>query len=247
MTTKYLTGMLAKNDRSNLEERTTREHLFQLAYGALQWPWLLKSLYGGTQAEKIRLLDRLELGRDALPHLGSWKADTYFLNRIVDTIEEMKPAITVELGAGASSLVIAKALQQHGGGRLLSYDQHLPFVEKMEAWLAEHHLRADFEHAPLTQRDPRWPGLWYDLPEMPASIDLLISDGPPWAVHPYCRGIAERLFPLIPPGGAIMLDDAARPGERYVARRWRRNWPNFDFIYEGEGVKGLLIGRRDKI
>ena len=45
MTTKYLTGMLAKNDRSNLEERTTREHLFQLAYGALQWPWLLKSLY----------------------------------------------------------------------------------------------------------------------------------------------------------------------------------------------------------
>ena len=55
MTTKYLTGMLAKNDRSNLEERTTREHLFQLAYGALQWPWLLKSLYGGTQAEKIRL------------------------------------------------------------------------------------------------------------------------------------------------------------------------------------------------
>ena len=76
---------------------------------------------------------------------------------------------------------------------------------------------------------------------------MLIIDGPPWAVHPYCRGIAERLFPLIPPGGAIMLDDAARPGERYVARRWRRNWPNFDFIYEGEGVKGLLIGRRDKI
>ena len=117
----------------------------------------------------------------------------------------------------------------------------------MESWLAEHHLRANLEHAPLSQRDPRWPGLWYDLPEMPPSIDLLIIDGPPWAVHPYCRGIAERLFPLIPPGGAIMLDDAARPGERYVARRWRRNWPDFDFIYEGEGVKGLLIGRRDKI
>lgn len=247
MTTKYLTGMRAKrSDANHLSKRTISEHFFQVAYGAIQWPWLLKSLYGGKKAEKRRLLDRLDLDADALPHLGSWKADTYFLNRIVDLIQTHRPATVIELGAGASSLVIAKALRDNGNGRLHSYDQHLPFVEQMEAWLAEHRLHADFEHAPLTQRDPRWPGLWYSLTKLPTSIDLLVIDGPPWAVHPYSRGIAERLFPMISPGGIIMLDDAARPGERHVARRWRRDWPDFEFSYEGEGVKGLLLGRRNE-
>ena len=35
------------------------------------------------------LLDRLGLPHDALPHLGSWKADTWFLWRIVEAIETL--------------------------------------------------------------------------------------------------------------------------------------------------------------
>jgi hypothetical protein len=56
--------------------------------------------------------------------------------------------------------------------------------------------------------------------------------------------MAERLFERIAPGGLIMLDDAARPGERYVARRWRKTWRDFEFKFEGKGAKGLLTGRR---
>jgi hypothetical protein len=41
-----------------------------------------------------------------------------------------------------------------------------------------------------------------------------------------------------------MLDDAARPGERLVARRWRKRWPDFDFKLVNAGTKGTLIGRR---
>lgn len=245
MTTKLLTGLLAKPMDADAPARCTRgERLFQIAFGAIQWPWLLRSLYGGTQAQKRALLDRLGLAGDALPHLGSWKADTYLLHRIVDVIEQDRPASVVELGSGATSLVVAQALAQHGGGRLHSYDQHAPFVTSVEGWLAEHGLDAAFHHAPLTTRDMRWPGLWYALTALPGSIDLLVIDGPPWAVHPFARGMAERLFPLIAPGGTVLLDDAARPGERYVARRWRKNWPDFDWHYEGAGTKGLLIGRR---
>ena len=141
-------------------------------------------------------------------------------------------------------LVIAKALAMHGGGRLHSYDGHAPFVTAMQGWLAEHDLEADFHHAPLVQRDVRWPGLWYGLTEVPGSIDLLVIDGPPWAVHPFARGMAERLFALIAPGGTVLLDDAARPGERYVARRWKKAWPDFEWRYESAGTKGLLVGRR---
>ncbi len=245
MTTKSLTGLLAKADNTDTQARRTRgERLFQIAFGAIQWPWLLRSLYGGTQAEKQALLARIGLADDALPHLGSWKADTYLLHRIVDTIELARPATVVELGSGATSLVIAKALAQHGGGQLHSYDSHAPFVDAMYGWLGEHGLEATFRHAPLEQRDVRWPGLWYGLTAVPGSIDLLVIDGPPWAVHPFARGMAERLFPLIAPGGTVLLDDAARPGERYVARRWMKAWPDFDWRYEGAGNKGLLVGTR---
>ncbi|MCT2559713.1 class I SAM-dependent methyltransferase [Tsuneonella sp. YG55] len=245
MTSKHLTGLLAKDlSDHGSATRTFGERLFQIGFALVQWPWLLKSLYGGTQAEKRALLERVELELDALPHLGSWKADTYLLHRIVDEIEARKPAVVVELGSGATSLVIAKALLLHGGGSLHSYDQHEPFVRQMDAWLDENGLSAAFHYAPLTLRDAAWPGLWYALSHLPPRIDLLVIDGPPWAVHPFARGMAERLFDRITPGGAIMLDDAARPGERVIARRWRKRWKDFDFLFEGGGAKGLLVGRR---
>lgn len=245
MTTKQLTGLLAKTGQTSDGARCTPgERAFQIAFGAVQWPWLLRSLHGGSQAQKQALLARLGLEADTLPHLGSWKADTYLLHRIVDIIAEARPATVVELGSGATSLVIAKALALYGGGALHSYDGHAPFVVEMDAWLAEHDLSAAFHHAPLTTRDVRWPGLWYALTEVPGSIDLLVIDGPPWAVHPFARGMAERLFPLFAPGGTVLLDDAARPGERYVARRWKKAWPDFDWHYESGGNKGLIVGKR---
>ena len=61
------------------------------------------------------------------------------------------------------------------------------------------------------------------------------------AVSPYSSA-ARR--PTAAPGGTVLLDDAARPGERYVARRWKKAWPDFDFRYEGAGTKGLLVGTR---
>lgn len=245
MTTKFLTGPLAKSSKTAGQLRcTSRERIFQIAFGAIQRPWLLKSLHGGKRAEKLSLLRRLDLNPDALPHLGSWKADTYLLGRVVDMIEEKRPATVVELGSGATSLVIAKALSLHGGGKLYSFDQHRPFISDMNRWLADYDLVADFTYAPLAHRDDRWPGLWYSLPQVPEKIDLLLIDGPPWAVHPSVRGMAELLFDRISPGGIVMLDDAARPGERYVGRRWRRAWPGIDFRYEGGGSKGLLIGCR---
>lgn len=210
----------------------------------IQWPWLLRSLYGGTQAQKQALLRRVDLPQDALPHLGSWKADTFFLHRIVDAIENLRPAVVVELGSGASSLIISRALSLNGGGRLISYDQHAPFVGGMQQWLAEHDLSAEFHHSPLSIPAPKWGADWYRLADLPSSIDLLVIDGPPWSVHPFIRGAAETLFPLLSPKGEILLDDAARPGERIVASRWRRDWKEFEFKLETGGTKGMLRGTR---
>lgn len=214
-----------------------------LAFGAIQWPWLLKSLWGGRAADRVALLDRLGLAQDALPNLGSWKADVGFLSRLVNHVLAERPAQVVELGAGASSLVLARALQMAGSGQLTSYDQHAEFVGSTSRWIADHGLAADLRHAPLVPAPGGWPALWYDLTSVPDSIDLLVIDGPPWTYHPLVRGAAETLFDRIPPGGTVMLDDAARPGERVVAAHWRRRWSDFSWRLV-PGIKGTLVGKR---
>ena len=246
MTSREATGLLPRNmlEEANPIPRAVTDWLHVLAFGAIGWPWLLRSLSGGRRRDKLALLDRLGLPHDALPNLGSWKADTALLTHIVDSVEATEPEHVVELGSGASSLVTARALQLFGGGTLHSYDQHGDFVGATMDWLAEHGLSAQMYHAPLVPAPEGWPGYWYQLTAVPDSINMLIIDGPPWSVHPYVRGAAEMLFPRIAPGGLVLLDDAARPGERIVARRWRRNWPNFRFDLVRSGTKGTLVGRR---
>lgn len=242
MTSRETTHLLARADGYDALPRPFRERIEVIAFGAIQWPWLLRSLWGGRKADKAALLARLDLPDDALPNLGSWKADTRFLVHIVDAIERRRPATVVELGCGASSLVIARALQKYGGGHLVSYDQHLDFVTATGEWLAGHGLAADIRHAPLGPPPGDWPGLWYQLADVPRDIDLLVIDGPPWALHPLVRGAAESLFPRLADHATILLDDAARPGERLVARRWQQRWPDIAFSFDPSGTKGTLIG-----
>jgi predicted O-methyltransferase YrrM len=247
MTTREATSLLPRAaDTAVIGDyaRSLSDRAAVIAFGAIQWPWLLKSLHGGKLAQKEALLDRLQLPDDALPYLGSWKADTGLLKLLVDHIERERSRLVVEFGTGASTLVLARALQRNGGGTLISFEQHADFVEATRKWLAEHNLNADLRVAPLGAPTEGWPGLWYDHGPLPTGIDLMLIDGPCWAIHPFTRGSAVALFDHVAPGGTVMLDDAARPGERLVARRWRKLRPDFDFRLDKSGTKGTLIGRR---
>ena len=215
-----------------------------LFFGFIGWPWLLRSLHGGSKAARRTLNQKLGFADDVLPNLGSWKADAGFLSLLADHIHEARPKCVVEFGMGATTLVAARALAMNGAGRLVSFDQHEEYVGAVGRWLDEHGLNAELRHAPLTARPAGWPGRWYDFADVPESIDLLIIDGPPWAVHPFVRGGADALFDRIPSGGVVMMDDAARPGERVVAGRWKKRWPDFDFELVKAGSKGTLVGRR---
>jgi predicted O-methyltransferase YrrM len=224
--------------------RSPADWAMVVGFAALQWPWLLRSLDGGRRRAKRALLERLGLPLDALPNLGSWKADMGLLTVVTDHIFAARPKLVVEFGAGASTLIIARALQMAGGGRLISFDQHKIFVDSTRAWLADHGLEADLRTAPLRPAPGGWPGLWYDHGPLPDGIDLMLIDGPPWTIHPFTRSAAATLFGQIARRGTIMLDDAARPGERIVARRWRREWPDFHFRLSKYGSKGTLIATR---
>jgi predicted O-methyltransferase YrrM len=249
-----MTGLLPMRDdagegaATGATAKSWDDRLAVIAYGSISWPFLLYSLWGGTRADKRRLLARVGLTEHALPNLGSWKADTGFLHRIVDAVEELRPHNVVELGAGASSLVCARALQLHGGGTLHSFDQHAGFVAATREWLQGEGVEARLNHAPLEpapQGDAnRFSGSWYALSDLPEVIDLLIIDGPPWTVHPLVRGGAEVLFDRLSPGAMVLLDDASRPGERVIARRWADAWPGMQFERLGGSTKGTLVGRK---
>lgn len=244
MTSREATGFLPRDYGHELQ-RSPSDWAHVLAFGAIGWPWLLKSLRGGSKAGKRALLDRLALPHDALPHLGSWKADVGLLTLVVDHILAARPQTVLEFGTGASSLIIARALQQAGiQANYVTVDQHEEFSRKTADWLGEHGLSADFRAAPLRPSPNGWPGRWYDPGPLPERIDFMLIDGPNWSIHPFTRGSAESLFDRIPVGGVVMLDDAARPGERVIARRWRRNWPNFRFDLLHNGTKGTLLGTR---
>lgn len=246
MTSRELTGVLPRSESLDrlIRRKSISDWAHVLAFGGISWPWLLKSLYGGGRKARASLLKRTNLPTGALPNLGSWKADVGFLNLIVDHIFLDRPRTVVEFGAGASTLVAAQTLKLTGEGELFSFDEHADFVDATGKWLAEYGLNAKLRHAPLTNKPKDWPGRWYDCGALPDSIDMLIIDGPHWAVHPFARGGADMLFDRIRRGGIVLLDDAARPGERVVAWRWRRRWPNFQFDYVKAGAKGALIGRR---
>lgn len=245
MTSRESTQLLprAHADEAHFE-REWQDWAALLGIGAVQWPWLLRSLRGGSKAEKKRLLDRLGLPLDALPNLGSWKADTSLLHKIADRILDAKPQLVVEFGAGASTLIAARALQINGAGRLISFDQHEDFVIATRRWLGEHGLSTDMRSVSLVPSPDRWRGLWYDHGPLPDDIDLMLIDGPCWTIHPFGRGAAASLFDKISVGGMVMLDDGARPGERIVRRRWAKMFPNFDFELVSDGTKGTVIGVR---
>jgi predicted O-methyltransferase YrrM len=245
MTSREQTGFLPRAaDVVGGHRRSTSDWASLLAFGAIQWPWLLRSLHGGSKADKAALLERLGLPHDALPNLGSWKADTGLLKLVAEHIIEERPKVVVEFGTGASTLIVARALEIAGGGEFISFEQNPDFVQATRDWLAQHGLAADLRPVPLRSSPTGWPGLWYDHGDLPDRIDFLLIDGPPWTIHPLTRGSAEVVFDRIAPGGTIMLDDAARPGERVVAGRWRKKWPDFDFRLVNAGTKGTLIGRR---
>ena len=104
MTTREATSLLPRSAGADVMDdyaRSLSERAAVIAFGAIQWPWLLRSLHGGKLADKHALLDRLKLPYDALPYLGSWKADTGLLTLLVDHIFEHKPRLVVEFGTGA--------------------------------------------------------------------------------------------------------------------------------------------------
>ncbi|MFL5560455.1 MAG: class I SAM-dependent methyltransferase [Gemmatimonadaceae bacterium] len=156
----------------------------------------------------------------------------------------------LEFGAGSSSLVFARALAAAGGGRLTS-------IESTPEWCAGQWRKVaelPTVDARLLEAQPRLalsscgPAFSYrSATRLLASrgpYDFVLVDAPQ---HFFGRdGAIPLVHRFVAPGTLIVLDDAAREGERYAVARWLRCFTGlrlvaFDAAFGGRGIAILRV------
>ncbi|SMF58782.1 Methyltransferase domain-containing protein [Tistlia consotensis] len=177
--------------------------------------------------QQLQLLDH-ELGlARPLPLLRGWAASPDVLLVLLRRVRSARPRTIVECGSGVSTIVQAQACRLNGVGHVYSLDHDPAFAAATRRTLSDFGLAewATVIDAPLVERAVAGQRCrWYDLGGLSEdlAIDLLFVDGPPALPHAEQARFpaGPLLFPRLAPGASVILDDAGRPGEQVIVRRW---------------------------
>jgi len=228
------------------------------AYGAFQLFRLWRHLPGqsnrlrsalqyATSANAAVWMDRVVQPRLPLPPLAGWALDPETAGYVLRHVMDYKPQLVVELGSGVSTVITAYAMEKNGFGRVISFDGEAEFAERTRKLLSLHGLdqRAEVRHAPLVPLDiDGWEGVWYEIDAFsdlgPASVNLLIVDGPPGSTSPLARYPAlPVLLEHLGPDGRVLLDDSARGDETEILQRWQEMGWAAEVLPVGDGAAML--------
>jgi predicted O-methyltransferase YrrM len=138
-------------------------------------------------------------------------------------VKTHKPKLTVELGSGVSTVVMAKA----GARKIISFDGSSEFAEITRNLLKEHGAKGvevRFSKLSPYKKSPGWydPSSFKDI----KGIDLLVIDGPQGGDDPEARYPAlEVLISKLSNKSVVVLDDVKRPGERKLAEDFLKALP----------------------
>lgn len=153
----------------------------------------------------------------------------------------------LELGAGTSTIYLARAVA-HWGGMVTTVEEDRSWAlaisriiedEGLQAACSVHHipveemptgLTLDLDEPPLgAGNENAWPRCWYSLSRLesiaPQMIDMLVVDGPAAGVEAteLVRGPAVPLLKQhLAASFTIVLDDIARAGEAEIGALWAR-------------------------
>ncbi|MGH8793955.1 MAG: class I SAM-dependent methyltransferase [Stackebrandtia sp.] len=186
--------------------------------------------------------------RQALPATAGWAASPDLLRFLYDTVRGEGRSRVVECGSGVSTLIVAYALKELGGGKIVALEHLDQFAEQTRRAIADHGLSefAEVRHAPLkdvTLDGEDWP--WYDTAEIPEGpFDLIIVDGPPAGTRAHARFPATPvLYERLAAEGMVVLDDHNRDEEQEIGERWTKRHPDLA-PQRLKHEKGTLILRR---
>ena len=170
--------------------------------------------------------------KHSLPGTRGWVASPDFLLELARHALTARPAVVVECSSGTSTLVLARCMQRNGHGKVYSLEHDPLYAEQTRAQLRRHGLDdwavvLQAPLSPLALGVEQWP--WYQTAQLPPGpIDMLVIDGPPMATRALARYPAgPALFQRMAAGASVFLDDAARPDELAILRRWATEFPAF--------------------
>lgn len=158
-----------------------------------------------------------------------------------------RPRVVVEFGSGISTVLIAKALERNGEGRLVSIDHSGGYLEQTRALLEAEGVahRVELRVGPLRP----WRGggsPWYDAAVLEGieQADLVLVDGPPASSGRLARYPAgPEMAGLLRRGGLLLLDDVNRAAESRIARLWLEELPLRE-LHRLRSGKGLMVFER---
>jgi hypothetical protein len=157
----------------------------------------------------------------ALPYLRTvwgnlgFTANASYLRAVLDYAEAM-PGQIIECGSGLTTLLLA--LIAPGAVWSLEHTEEWQRHVQTRLWLAG--AKANVLPAPLTSYGPFH---WYEVPDaLPPEFRLVVCDGPPGTTRGGRYGLLPLLGNRLARGSVILLDDAQRPDEQLVLKRWEK-------------------------
>ena len=87
--------------------------------------------------------------------------------------------------------------------------------------------------------------VWYDPPlsQMPKQFSLVICDGPPGNTKGGRYGLLPVMGDRLPPGSTILLDDAGRPGEVELIKKWEHEARFQTEVIKSQGSEYAVMRR----
>ena len=174
----------------------------------------------------VSLHEMLDL-KAALPPTRGWAASPDLLLTLTSLVRKHKPKLVVELGSGASTIILSRA----GAVEIVAIEHDLEYLKSTQELLTEHQVsNVKLIHAPLIQKEILEESfMWYDSSKLQdlKEIDFLFIDGPPGSKNDAAR------FPAFPVLGSklsknavVVIDDTKRSGEKTLAESFASALPN---------------------
>ncbi len=157
---------------------------------------------------------------------GGWAISEDILFDILQFCFLKEPRVILDLGTGATTLVLAKyAEQMKKQGvevRIVSVDSDSNWLSDTEELIKKNKLGGFVElvHAPIVETTF---GLYYKTDEIvkllqKKKIDVIVVDGPPGVIKKESRYPAMAFFEeYLSEKGVVFLDDGAREDEKYCS------------------------------
>jgi hypothetical protein len=187
------------------------------------------------QTSSLIALYRILDGKEWLPTMRGMELSPDLLLHIALHIQRERPRVIIECGCGASTIVMAHAIEKAGGqGHIYSVEEHPAVAEETSRELARRGIDrlVSINIAPLTEhRYARFdtPFQWYDLSAaaLPAQADMLLVGGPRNCLNKFARYPAGPEFlPRLAPGGHVFVSDANELDQIDLRQQWRVLYPD---------------------